>query len=456
MYSIPNHLAKKYSVIGPRYTSYPTAPTWSDIDNSEHLGWLEDNRNSQRELSLYIHIPFCRERCLYCGCNVVITRQQSASKDYLTYILKEIDSLGKYRDGNKKIAQLHFGGGTPNFLLNEEFEQIMEALNKNFHFTDDSEIGIEIDPCTTRPQQLDFLTGIGVNRLSLGVQDFDTRVQEAVNRVQSKEITLQHLQKARSLGIQGINFDLIYGLPYQTVKSFQETVDAVIEMRPDRLAVYNFGYLPEKMIHQRKIKPDMLPDLQIKMDILLDTINRFSQAGYRYIGMDHFALPEDELSKAQVDRTLYRNFMGYTPKSDVDLYGIGVTSISEFEDCFIQNQKRLKDYKKAIEENGIAGSKGIKLSADDKKRKWTIMKLICHFHLDFNEFEESFGVSFQENFSPEMERLNELESDGLIRVEPDCIKVIDHGQIIVRNVCMVFDSYLAKPDQPKVKYSNTL
>ncbi len=456
MFEITDDLIGKYSIIGPRYTSYPTAPMWHEIEPATQQEWLAVNTNSQKAVSLYIHIPFCRDRCLYCGCNVIITRQQEASAEYVSYILNEIDTLADSRRGNRIVKQLHFGGGTPNFLLNEEFVQIMEKLRDRFDFNEETEIGIEIDPCTTRPGQLEFLAEIGINRLSLGVQDLDETVQKAVQRVQGKEITLEHLSHAKSLGMKGINFDLIYGLPFQTVDSFRKTVEQIVEMRPDRLAVYNFGYLPNRMIHQRKIKSETLPDTKTKMRILLGSINQFCEAGYEYIGMDHFALPEDELAVAQKNRTLYRNFMGYTPKSNIDLLGIGVTAISEFDRYFVQNEKKLKLYKQHISEAGISGIRGIELSPDDLKRKWTILKLICHFYLDFKEFQDEFSVDFTSYFEEELSQLKDLEEDGLLELREDCIRVVNHGQILVRNICMIFDAYLKRSDVPEVKYSKTI
>ncbi len=456
MFYIPKSLIDKYAVIGPRYTSYPTAPMWYEVNREQQQDWFLKSQSNRRPLSLYIHIPFCKQRCTYCGCNVVVTRQQERSAEYVRHLVSEINNLGKYEFKSNKIKQLHFGGGTPNFLLDEEFTLLMAAITTNFEFSNDAEIAIEVDPSMTRPQQLEFLRKIGVNRVSFGVQDLSEQVQKAVNRIQSREITLDHLQLARELGITGINFDLIYGLPYQTLESFQQTVDEVIKMRPDRLAVYNFGYLPNRMLHQRKIDPNTLPDADTKMKILLDTINRFCQAGYNYIGMDHFALSDDELSIAQKNRTLHRNFMGYTPKSGVNLFGIGMTSISEFEHYFLQNERKLKSYEQQITESGLAGCRGIALSRDDQVRKWTILRLICHFYLDFTEFESKFGISFSDYFHEELHRLEELENDGLLKIDSTCIKVVDHGQILVRNICMVFDAYLGKSDIPQVKYSQTI
>ena len=455
-FQIPDELIQKYAVIGPRYTSYPTAPMWQEIDQNQQRNWISLSQKERRPLSLYIHIPFCRERCYYCGCNVHLTKQQKTSAVYLNFLLKELDHILKHQTGRKTVRQLHFGGGTPNFLLDEEFKLIIDKIRSGFEFESDAEIGIEMDPCTTRPGQLDYLRKLGFNRLSLGVQDFNEEVQIAVNRIQGKDVTLQLLELARSLGISGINFDLIYGLPHQTVKTFQETLDAVVEMRPDRLAVYNFGYLPHRMPHQRKIDPDTLPDKDTKLSILFKTIETLTSAGYNYIGMDHFALPEDELSSALENRTLYRNFMGYTPKSNVDLIGIGMTAISEFSRYFIQNQKTLKSYQNSIDLDGLAGCRGIQLSRDDQIRKWTILRLICHFYLSFEEFESEFGIGFKEYFAEEMDEVRELQNDGILEVAENSISVVNHGKILVRNVCMVFDAYLKKQEVPKVKYSKTI
>ena len=455
-YQIPERLVEKYAVIGPRYTSYPTAPMWHDIDQEQQRKWLLQNQEAKRPMSLYLHIPFCRERCFYCGCNVHLTKQQKTSAVYVKYLLKELDHLADFHKGNRNIRQLHFGGGTPNFLLNEEFQQIIEKIKTNFQFETDAEIGIEMDPCTTRPGQLEFLRQLGVNRLSLGVQDFDEKVQIAINRLQGKDITLQHLELARSLGIQGINFDLIYGLPHQSVESFNETLKSVIQMRPDRLAVYNFGYLPHRMPHQRKIDPQALPNEKVKLEILFQTIDSLTAAGYNYIGMDHFALPEDELSSALKSRTLYRNFMGYTPKSGVDLIGVGMTAISEFGRYFVQNQKTLKSYQDSTDRYGLAGCRGIELTTDDLIRKWTILRLICHFYLSFDEFQSEFKVDFIEYYKEEMEQLKDLENDGILKITDESVTVVDFGKILVRNICMVFDAYLKKQEVPTVKYSKTI
>lgn len=456
MFHISEHLISKYGVIGPRYTSYPTAPLWQEIDLDTQKKWHQLACESQRPLSIYIHIPFCRERCYYCGCNVYVTKQQSQSARYVEYLLKELESIQTLQNGTRKIRQLHFGGGTPSFLLDEEFELIFNRIKATFPFEENAEIAIEINPSTIEINRLEFLGKLGVNRLSLGVQDFDPKVQKAINRIQSQEITQKTLSQAREIGFKGINFDLIYGLPFQSAESFERTINAVIQMDPDRLAIYNFGYLPNRMPHQRKIDPSTLPDEQTKLSILFNTIQSLTENGYNYIGMDHFAKPDDELSIAQKNRTLYRNFMGYTAKSGVDLVGIGVTAISEHNLFFIQNEKKLKAYKNLINTNGFAGTRGIKLSRDDQIRKWTILRIICHFYVSFDEFEKVFNIPFKTYFEQELTDLEDLKIDGLLSISENNIEVIDHGKILVRNICMVFDAYLRKKDTPQVKYSKTI
>ena len=456
MFRITPDLIDKYGVSGPRYTSYPTAPIWHDIDRSVQQSWLNDMKSSPRPLSFYLHIPFCRSRCYYCGCNTLVTRKQSQSAAYVEHLVKEIDQVGKILRSGKQIRQLHFGGGTPTFLLNEEFELLLESIQSNFSFETDAEIAIEIDPRTTRPDQLKFLSERGFNRLSLGVQDFDHTVQTAINRIQSEEITFEHLQLARSLGFKGINFDLIYGLPFQTQDSFNRTLASVIEMKPDRLAIYNFGYLPNRMRHQKKIDPKMLPDKETRLSLAFETITQLTNAGYEYIGMDHFALPDDELSIAMRNRTLNRNFMGYTPKSNVDLLGIGMTAISEIGPYFLQNEKQIKTYQDHVNETGLAASRGMALSQDDLRRKWTIQRIICHFYLSYAEFKAEFKKEFADCFTSEMKQLVGFQEDGLIEFNENHLRITDTGKVFVRNICMLFDTYINRDNTPKVQYSNTV
>lgn len=455
-YRLPQELIDKYSVSGPRYTSYPTAPVWGPVERTTQKEWYAELAQSPRPLSLYFHIPFCRERCSYCGCNTMITQNQSKASDYVEHLLKEIDQLAAYGLGPKQIRQLHFGGGTPTFLQDEEFRSILGRLRQHFKFEEGAELAIEVDPCSTHDGQLEMLAELGFNRLSLGLQDFNPKVQEAVNRVQSFEITKAHIDLARKLGFTGVNLDLMYGLPHQTLASMQETIDQVISLEPDRLALYNFAYLPEQLPHQKLINEADLPDEEAKLNILFDAIGRFSGAGYDYIGMDHFAKASDELAIAQKERRLYRNFMGYTPKSGVDLIGVGISSIGEGEHFFLQNEKKLPDYLKAIDSEGLAGARGIRLSEDDRIRKWTILRLICHFFVSFDEFRETFGHDFTAYFQPEMAGLDDMIDEGLIEVDEGHIKVLPWGKILVRNICMRFDAYLKGDKAPKVKFSKTI
>lgn len=457
MFSIPEEIIKKYSVSGPRYTSYPTVPNWKAVTRDEQLSWYSKTAEiSNRQLGLYIHVPFCKSRCFYCGCNVIVSRNEDRKRSYVLSLLAEIERLGKLFKGSRKLALLHFGGGTPTTLSNEEFSMIISKIKSYFEFDPQIEISIEVDARVTKPETLDYLSELGVNRMSLGVQDIDPKVQKAVNRIQPVELTAALLEKARKLNFTGINFDLIYGLPHQSIESFQHTIDQVIQMRPDRLAVYNFAYLPDQNPNQKGIRELDLPSGETKLDILFNTIRSFNSAGYEYIGMDHFATQEDELTKAQKDRRLYRNFMGYTPKSGIDQFGIGLSSIGEFGPYFVQNEKALDQYQSSIVDNGLAGVRGIELTDDDLRRKWVIMQLICNFFLSYREFEKEFRESFVDLYSHEISKLREIEDDGLIELLPDGIKVTDNGKILVRNICMIFDTYLKSKAAGKTQFSKTI
>lgn len=449
-------LIRKYGISGPRYTSYPTAPIWEEIDRSTQINWLSQIKKSQRPLSFYIHIPFCRSRCFYCGCNTHVTRNQAQSRIYVDHLVREIKSLGKCLTRHRPIRQLHFGGGTPTFLQDQEFDRILDTIQSCFSFEPDAEIAIEVDPRSTRDNQLAFLSDRGFNRISLGVQDFDATVQTAINRIQSEELTFEHLQTARKLGFKGINFDLVYGLPFQTPDRFDRTLQRVIQMAPDRLAIYNFGYLPDRMPHQRKIDAAALPDRETRLSLIFRAIERLTEAGYAYIGMDHFALPGDELTIAMKNRTLNRNFMGYTPKSDVDLFGIGMTAISESDHYYWQNEKRIKDYQEQTVLTGLAGQRGIGLSRDDRIRKWVIRRLICHFFLSFSEFESEFSDDFTRYFQTEQGHLQEMADEGLLKFDRDGLTVSGTGKMFVRNICMVFDAYLNRKEASGATYSNTV
>ena len=455
-YQIPDRLIQKYNVNGPRYTSYPTAPVWGPVDLPTQQGWYKELAKSPRPLSLYFHIPFCQERCSYCGCNTMITQNHGKATEYVAHLLQELDHLASYGLGHKQVRQIHFGGGTPTFLKDEEFGQILGKVRELFSFEPNAELAIEVDPCSTHEGQMEMLAALGFNRLSLGLQDFNPKVQQAVNRIQSLEITKKHIDLARTLGFSGVNLDLMYGLPHQTLETMKVTLDQVISLNPDRLALYNFAYLPEQLPHQKLIHPEDLPDEKTKLAIFFEAIERFTQAGYEYIGMDHFAKSTDELSVAQKSRKLYRNFMGYSPKSGVDLVGVGITSIGETETYFLQNEKSLPEYQKAIATSGLAGKRGIELSLDDRIRKWTIIRLICHFYVDFEEFAQAFGQDFKTYFKAELEGLGDMVEEGLLELGPGYIQVKPWGKILVRNICMRFDAYLTGKEAPKVKFSKTI
>ncbi len=456
MEKLSDDLIEKYATSGPRYTSYPTAPNWVEIKVRDQLDWYGSAKDSQRPISLYFHIPFCEERCSYCGCNTMLTRSQDKVSAYVEYLLKELEALAKQGIKGRPLRQMHFGGGTPTYLLNEDFDLILGKVRELFPFEENAEIAIEVDPSFTRPGQLKHLAKLGFNRISLGLQDFDPKVQEAVNRIQSEEITYDHLVQAKALGFTGVNFDLIYGLPHQTLESFTKTIHRVIEMRPDRLALYNFAYLPKLLPHQKGIKEADLPGEKEKVDIFFRAIKLFTEAGYEYIGMDHFALATDELALAQKERRLYRNFMGYSPKSGVDLFGIGITSIGETENFFVQNEKDINTYMRKVNMLGLSGARGIKLSEEDRIRKWTIIRLICHFYVSFAEFTTEFGQDFKDYFKEELAGLKEMVADGLLEVHGDHILILDPGKILIRNICMVFDAYLKGEKGAKAQFSKTI
>lgn len=455
MERLTERLIQKYTATGPRYTSYPTAPTWQEIDSEKQLEFYQSLASSDKPLSLYFHIPFCEKRCLFCGCNTLITKNHSLARSYVEYILMELEKATTFGLSHKKVCQLHFGGGTPNYLIDKDLTALVEKSKELFEFQEDAEIAMEIDPCVLRPGQLEMMSELGFNRISFGVQDFDPVVQASINRIQSVEITQKTTLEARQLGFGGINFDLIYGLPHQTLKTFQNTLKQVLELRPDRVALYNFAYLPDRLQHQKQMDPKTFPNEAEKLEIFFHALENFTNRGYRFIGMDHFALEEDELSVAQKHKCLYRNFMGYSPKSGVDILGLGVSSIGEGDEYFIQNEKRFQPYQNMIGEKGLAGVKGIKLSPDDRFRKGTILRLMCNFSLEYQEFEQAFGIDPREYFQTEIASLEDLQADQLLEVNDYGIEVKDQGKLVIRNICMRFDRYLQDSKQ-KTQFSKTL
>lgn len=440
-------LIRRYDKSGPRYTSYPTAPQFhSGFGEEQYRAWAKRTNEEPvlRPLSLYFHIPFCDTVCFYCGCNKVVTKDRSKASPYLAHLYQEIAMQGALFDRRRTVDQLHWGGGTPTFISHDEMRELMRVTREHFTLRDDDsgEYSIEIDPREARGDTIALLRSLGFNRMSLGVQDFDPRVQKAVNRIQTEEETFVVLNAARAEGFKSISIDLIYGLPFQSVESFSRTLDKIIAVGPDRLSVFNYAHLPDLFKPQRRINAEDLPSPAEKLNILQHTIERLTEAGYVYIGMDHFAKPQDELAVAQREGTLYRNFQGYSTHADCDLIGLGATSIGMVGPTYSQNHRELEQYYAALDAGRLPIFRGMELSADDLLRRAVITQLICHFHLDFAAIEGKFGIAFQEYFAPELDELTGMEQDGLLRLDANGIQVLPAGRLLIRNICMVFDRYL--------------
>ena len=433
-------LIQKYNYSGPRYTSYPTA-----LEFSPEFGAAEFDaavaRYPQRPLSLYVHIPFCHKLCYFCGCNKIVTRQQHKADQYLDVLEQEIIHRAPLFAG-RKVNQLHWGGGTPTYLNKAQISRLMGLLRTHFDFNADVEISIEVDPREIELDVLDHLRAEGFNRLSMGVQDFNKEVQRLVNREQDEAFIFALLNHARDIGFNSTNIDLIYGLPKQTPQSFAYTLQKVAELNPDRLSVFNYAHLPTLFAAQRKIKDADLPSAEQKLDILQETIASLTSAGYQFIGMDHFARPDDELAIAQREGILHRNFQGYTTQGDTDLLGMGVSAISMIGDCYAQNQKELKQYYQQVDETGTALWRGIELTRDDCIRRDVIKALICNFRLDFAAVEKQWALIYDDYFAEDMKLLAPLAKDGLVDVDEKGIQVTPKGRLLIRNICMCFDAYL--------------
>jgi oxygen-independent coproporphyrinogen-3 oxidase len=440
-------LIRRYDKSGPRYTSYPTAVQFhANFTEADYRAWAKRTNETlpPRPLSLYFHLPFCDTVCFYCACNKVVTKVRKRAAPYLDRLHREIALQGELFDRTRTVEQLHWGGGTPTFISHEEIEELMTVTRKHFRLRDDDkgEYGIEVDPREVRPETLALLRKNGFNRLSMGVQDFDPTVQKAVNRIQSEAETFSVLTQARALNYRSISMDLIYGLPHQTVASFGRTLEKIINAGPDRLSVFNYAHLPEMFKPQRRIRAEDLPSPQEKLNILQLTIERLTQAGYVYIGMDHFARPDDELAVAQRNGTLYRNFQGYSTHAECDLIGLGMTAIGMVGDCYAQNQRTLEDYYAALDSGHLPVMRGITLEADDKLRRAIITQLICHFALDLNAIERTYGIRFADYFTTELADLAVMQQDGLLDADANFIRVRPAGKLLIRNICMVFDRYL--------------
>jgi oxygen-independent coproporphyrinogen III oxidase len=443
-------LINRYDKAGPRYTSYPTAlelhEGFTDAHYRQHI--LKSNAVGG-PLSLYFHIPFCDTVCFYCACNKIVTKNRKHAEPYLTNLYKEIEMQGRLFDASRVVNQLHWGGGTPTFLSAEQMQALMRVTRQHFSLKDDDtgEYSIEVDPRETNSDTIKQLRELGFNRISLGLQDFDPAVQIAVNRIQTEEQTFKVLEDARAEGFRSTNIDLIYGLPLQTVDSFANTLDKVLLVSPDRFSVFNYAHMPTRFKTQRQINDADLPSAEVKLDILQMVGQKLSAAGYVYIGMDHFAKPDDELAIAQRQGKLYRNFQGYSTHSDCDLIGFGITSIGRVGDAYSQNVKELDDYERLISQQKLPVYKGVELDEDDKLRSAVITQLICHFELDFSAIEQAYAIRFAAYFAKEIELLKPMQVDGLISLSDKDIHVRPAGRLLIRNVCMVFDKYLAQKHQ---------
>lgn len=455
--NVTQEILERYNVPGPRYTSYPTAPEWLDSFGAEDFIEALKQSNSSgtpRSLSLYMHLPFCDSLCLFCGCNTVIKKDHAAAVPYLEKLKWEIDTLSSFLDRSRPVIQFHWGGGTPTYFSAAQLEELFQFTAERFRFAEDAETGIEIDPRVTREDHLTTLRRLGFNRVSMGIQDFNPLVQETVRRFQSYEDTKAVFDLCRSLDFESINVDLIYGLPHQTPDSFADSVDRIIEFNPDRIAMFSYAHVPW-MKKQQGALTKYIPLGMDKYRIFRTGIERFTSAGYQYIGMDHFARPDDELCLAQKNRTLHRNFQGYTTKAGADLLGLGVSSISEIDMIYAQNRRDLKEYYAAVDGQTVPTMRGIRLTGEDALRRTVISRLLCHCVLNMREIENEFGIRFMEHFSEEMPRLEILQKDGLVVLDQDEIRVTTLGRIFIRNVGMIFDSYLKKP-QSGPQFSKTL
>ncbi len=442
-------LIKKYAKPAPRYTSYPTAQEFTEeFTPQDYKEKLIQSNERKTPLSLYFHIPFCESACYFCGCNVIITRRKESSQPYLKYLYKEMDLVSSYLDKDRKVVQLHWGGGTPNYLENDQIKELFTEIKKRFEFDKNPEISIEIDPRHIDREKIFLLRELGFNRISFGIQDFNPKVQQAVNRIQPEEMIFNVMSWIREADFESVNIDLIYGLPYQTLETFTDTVEKTIKLNPDRIANFNFAYVPWLKRLQRNIDPSTLPPPEEKLEILKMTIDKLTKAGYLFIGMDHFAKPNDELAIAQRNRTLHRNFQGYTTHAEAELIGFGATSISMLYDAYAQNAKTLREYYEPIDRGELPTARGVKLNEDDIIRRDVIMRLMSHFQLYKGEIEEKYGIKFDEYFKPEMERLKELEADELLKLYPDRIDVTPAGRLLIRNIAVNFDVYtLAKKEK---------
>jgi oxygen-independent coproporphyrinogen-3 oxidase len=451
-------ILKQFDRPGPRYTSYPTAPVFTPKYTAQRFedDLITNNHKTSAPLSLYLHIPFCDTLCYFCGCTTIITKNREKISEYLIALKKEIDHTASFISRDRNVVQMAWGGGTPSYLTPEEILDLSAYIRDRFTFSDDAEISVEIDPRELTFDHLKSFVAGGANRFSLGIQDFNDDVQKAVNRIQPEKLSQEVFHWLRELGIKSINADLIYGLPLQTVESFRTTLEKIIELSPDRIAAFNFAFVPWIKPHQKLLHQDQLPTAEEKLHLLQLTINTLMNAGYEYIGMDHFAKPTDELAREQKRKTLHRNFQGYSIKAGADLFGFGMSSISHFGTVYAQNTKDLPAYYDAVQHGRFPTGLGYTMTPDDALRKFVIMRLMCDLELDKRDVERRFGIIFDDYFSDALEQLQEFIPLQLLVLEPDRIVVSDSGRFVLRNIAMCFDAYLPAMMKEKPIFSRTV
>jgi oxygen-independent coproporphyrinogen-3 oxidase len=456
---------RRFDRPGPRYTSYPTAVEFHEgvgeelyrqkLEEADALASPLDDTGDP--LSLYAHLPFCEHRCLFCGCHVVITPHMPVAEKYLEYLKREIDSVAARLPHRRRVSQMQWGGGTPTYFNPDQLVDLLARFREHFEFMDGAELAIEVDPRVTSREHLERLAGGGFNRLSMGVQDLTPEVQEAITRGQSYEETAELMEHARKVGFtEGINLDLVYGLPRQELESFDRNLDQVLDLRPDRVAVYSFAYVPWIKGHQKKLDQASFPTPELKLQLYLRAMERFLEAGYEPIGMDHFALPEDELAVAAGEGRLHRNFMGYSVMPASDMVAFGISGIGDIRGAFFQNEKKLSDYYQAVDEGRLPVARGYLLDEDDRIRQYVIQQIMCNFRVTVDEVRRRFGVSFHEYFRSSLLALDELEEEGFVEVSEAGLRVTEGGRLFVRNVCMAFDRYLQAQGNGKPVFSRTV
>ena len=458
MLQIPSwDLIKKYDRPGPRYTSYPTAPEWKDdFKAPRYVQHLARAEAAAGPLSIYVHLPFCREMCRFCGCNVIATHDRGRADAYLDVLEKEVALVVAHLPTRRAVSQLHWGGGTPTFLDETQLSRCHAILARHFQFLPDAELAVEIDPAITSKSQVELLARLGFNRISMGVQDFNQKVQETVGRIQGEKETADLVAAARAAGFKGVNLDLIYGLPFQTGETWKDTLERILRIRPDRLAVFGFAYVPWSKPHQKLLPQEALPAPQQRVELFLQTVEAFTKAGYRLIGLDHFALESDELARAQSAGTMFRNFQGYTVRPATDTVAFGMSSISDIGGAYAQNSHKLKDWVEQVEAGTIPVDRGAAMSEDDVLRRFVINRVMCQLRLDLDEVQAQFGVPARALIAASLATgLDELKADGLVTFDGRLLLVTPLGQLLVRNVAMLFDAYLQGPDGAK-KFSRTV